>query len=395
MTTALELFNNVMNFEPAERTLNWELGYWGETINEWYRQGLPEIKGVPRKIAGAETIGGPGLHWPLHSVDMGLVKDHDVSTYFQMDEGLQLVPYNYWLYPFYEEKIIEDTDEYTEMYDRHGRRVKMVKDNYCVPMYLEHPLKTRDDWEQIKYERFSLDSIQDRYTEDKQIFLEKSKNKTYPLGIYCHPVGFYGSMRFLIGEPEILYLYYDDPDLVKDIADHLCELWLAIAEEMTSEIDFDFACFWEDMSGKQGAIISPDMFRQFMTPYYRRIIDLLSSKGIRNYVVDTDGCVDGLIPLFMEAGVNAMYPFERQAGNDLLKIRKKYPDLRMLGGFDKNTLTQGKDSIDREIAIVMELAKTGGYIPFCDHLVPPIVNWNDYTYFRNTLKDSIMSTKIL
>jgi hypothetical protein len=35
-------FLEVMDFNPEVRSLKWEFGYWGETINNWYEQGLPK-----------------------------------------------------------------------------------------------------------------------------------------------------------------------------------------------------------------------------------------------------------------------------------------------------------------------------------------------------------------
>ena len=198
-----------------------------------------------------------------------------------------------------------------------------------------------------------------------------------------------------MGEQHLFLSYYDNPVLIKDILEHLCNLWLSIAEELTAEIDFDLAYFWEDMSGKNGSLISPKIFEEFMTPYYKRINSFLRSKGINKSLVDTDGNVEGLIPLFNEAGVNIIYPFERQAGNDLFAYRKKYPDLIMMGGFDKNTLYKGKDAIDREFEVIKSLISQGGYIPFCDHLIPPNASWDSFKYYREKLNKIIDSTEII
>ena len=220
-------------------------------------------------------------------------------------------------------------------------------------------------------------------------------NRTFPLGILGAPTGFFGTLRFLVGEQRLFMLYYDDPQLINDILDHLCELWLLMIEELTSKMDFDVACFWEDMSGKQGSLISPATFKEFMTPRYIRIIKFLKNKGINLFVVDTDGKVEELIPLFMETGINMMYPFEQQAGNDLIEIRKKYQNLAILGGFDKNTLAQGKEQIDKELEKMSYLISTGGYIPYADHLIPPNSTWENFKYYRNKLKTIIYNTETL
>lgn len=84
-------------------------------------------------------------------------------------------------------------------------------------------------------------------------------------------------------------LYYDDDELVYDILNYLCEMWILMAEELISKMEFDLACFWEDMAGKQGSLISPQTFREFTTPSYKKIINFLKSKGIKLFLVDTDG----------------------------------------------------------------------------------------------------------
>ena len=393
--TTRDIFKKVINFEPCDRTLDWEFGYWGGALNRWYEEGLPRIKGLPKKVTFGEVVFGPGLHWPEPSFAENLVRDFDVSSYFNFDEGLELVPYNFWIFPMFEKKIISEDETHTEMYDQHGKRIKIMKDDSSLPFFLEWPVKSRKDWEKIKEERFNLDTIDKRYIGDVGSFFEKAKNRAFPIALFSDPVGFFGSIRFLIGEENLFLLYYDNPTLIKDILNHLCNLWISIAEELISKIDFDIACFWEDMSGKNGSLISPATFREFMTPCYKKMTSFLKSNGIKNILVDTDGNVDGLIPLFMEAGLNSMYPFERQADNDPVKIRDNYPELRMWGTFDKNTLYKGKDYIDKELEMMSYLIKKGGFIPFADHLVPPNCSWENFKYYRNNLKRIIYSTKVL
>lgn len=393
--TTRDIFAKVINFEPCDRTLDWEFGYWGGALKRWYKEGLPKIEGLSKEVTYGESVFGPGLHWPEPSYDENLIRDFDVSNYFNFDEGLELVPYNYFIFPMFEKKIIYEDETHIELYEQHGKRVKIMKNDSSIPFYLEWPVKSRKDWEKMKEERFNFNTIDKRYIGDASSFFKKAKNRTFPIALFSDPVGFFGSVRFLIGEENLFLLYYDDPKLIKDILNHLCELWILIAEELISKIDFDMACFWEDMSGKNGPLISPSTFREFMTPCYKRVTDFLKSNGIKNSLVDSDGNVNKLIPLLMEAGVNEMYPFERQAGNDPVKIRNKYPELRIWGGFDKNTLYKGKEYIDKELEMIPYLIKKGGYIPFADHLVPPNCSWENFKYYRNRLKEIIYSTKVL
>lgn len=393
---ARELFLKVMGFESAGRTLNWEFAYWGGTLLRWYKEGLPKISGLPKDIKYGEGIRGPGsaVGSPNWGGEMS-TWDHDVANYFRFDEGFRLLPYNSWVFPLFEKKIINEDDRFTELWDTDGIKKRVAKDDSCMPFWLEYPVKNYNDWERIKEERFNLNSIDERWIASKDDFVKETKNRTFPLLIFDPPVGFFGSLRELIGDERLFMLYYDEPGLLKDMLEHLCNFWLAIAEELTSHIDFDMASFWEDMSGKQGSLIAPKTFREFMTPYYKKLIDFLKLKGLKYFLIDTDGKVDELTPLFLEVGINVMLPFEQQAGNNLIELRKKYPELRMMGGFDKNTLYKGKEFIDKELEKMPYLISKGGYIPFADHDIPPNSSWENFKYYRNKLQNIIFSTKIL
>ena len=385
---ARDRFSEVMGFNTKVHSMNWEFGYWGGTLNRWYREGLPKLYGLPRDVTHGEGLCGPGLHWPMPSSKEDLLRDRDVSVHFDFDEGITLVPYNYWIYPQFEKRIIHEDESTIELFDIDGIRKLSMKDSPATH-FIQWPVNDEKDWEKIKEERFSNKTLGQRYLCDKSQFQQEMKSRTYPLGLLSDPVGFFGSLRWLIGDFDLLLFYYDKPKLLRAMADYLCDFWIQICEEMLSLASFDCVFFWEDMSGKQGSLISPRTFEEFMAPYYRRMIAFLRDKGISNFVVDTDGNVSELIPLFIETGVTGMYPFEVQAGNDIIEIRKRYPKLQMFGGINKNILATDEKSIDRELRKVAKMMKLGGYFPFADHLIPPDVSWQNFTYYRRKLKEMI------
>jgi len=390
-----ELFMDILNFKSCKRTIKWEFGYWGGTLKRWYSEGLPVLRELNKNITYGETIAGAGFAYGGLTTGLRPERDFDVANYFKFDEGFEIVPFDYWLYPNFESKLIFENENYKEFYDIDGIRKKILKDDSSMPFMIEFPVKNYNDWVKVKEEKFNLDNISSRFPKYINNFLEKAKNRTFPLGLFYYPIGFFGSLRYLIGEEKLFLMYYDNPLLIKDIANHLCNLWIEIAEELITKIDIDIIVFWEDMSGKNGSLISPDTFREFMSPYYKKIIDFFKTKKITKFVVDTDGYVEKLIPLFMEVGINGIFPLEQQAGNDLLKIRGNYPDLVILGGFDKNTLFKGKEYIDKELEKMEFLIKRGGYIPFGDHLIPPNSSWENFKYYREKLNSIIDNVKIL
>ncbi len=193
-----------------------------------------------------------------------------------------------------------------------------------------------------------------------------------------------------MGEERLLFNFYDEPELVRDMMDFLADFWIALWDQALSRVTIDCAHFWEDMAYRTGPLISPATFRAFMMPAYQKVTRFLKDHGVSVILVDSDGNVDQLIPLFLESGLTGMYPFEVQAGNDIVAIREQYPKMHILGGIDKIKISQGKAAIDAELeSKIPFMLKKLGYLPHIDHLVHPGVSWDDFCYYRKRLNEMI------
>ena len=121
--------------------------------------------------------------------------------------------------------------------------------------------------------------------------------------------------------------------------------------------------------------------------HYRRVCEWLRSQGIRHIGLDSDGNIEALIPLWLEAGITHLWPFEVQSGMDVVKVRRQYgKQLGMVGGLDKRVLVHGGETMRREVDRVMPLVEEGGYIPELDHSVPPDVSWANFCEYIEYLK---------
>lgn len=130
--------------------------------------------------------------------------------------------------------------------------------------------------------------------------------------------------------------------------------------------------------------------REFMVPRYKRITGAIRSAGHDIIMLDSDGDVRELIPLWLESGINGVFPMEQAAGNDVHFYRKEYGrDLLMSGGVDKRTLTQGERAIDEELGKKVALAFEGGYVPTVDHSIPPDVSFRSFMYYWNRKKERL------
>jgi uroporphyrinogen decarboxylase len=297
-------------------------------------------------------------------------------------------------YPYYEEKIIEDRGEHELAQDKWGRHVLFFKNRRSgfMPEYVDHPVKDMKTWvENCKWrmDPFSngrLELVDQRIEEAKEAAAEGKM-------IILNTVGAYMYLRSLVGPLEILYKFYDEPELIVDCM----ETWFSVVDNIASRfqdhVTVDEFFVGEDICYNHGPLISPDMMREFILPYYKQVLDNVRKRQLDKnrrlyFQVDTDGFCDPTIDVYREIGLDYMSPFEVASGCDVVRTGKEYPDLRIRGGFDKRILATTKDEIDREIDRIMPVMKArGGYIPMCDHGVPEEVSFENYVHFRNRLRE--------
>jgi uroporphyrinogen-III decarboxylase len=71
----------------------------------------------------------------------------------------------------------------------------------------------------------------------------------------------------------------------------------------------------------------------------------------------------------------------------VLALRETFGrDLRMMGGMDKSILAKAPEDIDQEVARLTPLIREGGYIPLCDHHVPPDVSLANFQHYLKALR---------
>jgi uroporphyrinogen decarboxylase len=220
-------------------------------------------------------------------------------------------------------------------------------------------------------------------------FVAGARGRDAPLGIWCG--SFYGWPRSLMGVERISLMFFDDPALIHEMCNHIADFAIEAVAPILQEVPCDFAYIWEDMAGKAGPLCSPAMYRKFMLPPLKRVTDMLHSHGVDIIIVDSDGNNDVLVPLWLEAGVTGLRPFEIAAGCDPMAARRQYgKSLVIQGGIDKRALAQGPEAIEREVlSKVPWLCLQGGYFPQVDHLVPPDVSLANYRCYAALMRKVI------
>lgn len=284
-------------------------------------------------------------------------------------------------------ETIRDEGELIVYRDGRGILMRGRKDGGSMPEFLEYPVRSRMDWESLKCERLQPDDPRRWKDVNWGDFRAQMQRQGTAVQVGTFPYGVFGTPRDLVGVEELLVGFYEDPGWIRAMMDHLTTVWLAVYERVAAEVPIAQIHIWEDMSGRQGSLISPAMVEEFMMPCYDRIAAFARAHGVPVLSVDTDGNCSELVPVMMRHGVNVFLPFEVQAGNDVREYRRHYPELGIIGGLDKRALASGRPAIDVETAKAREMVRHGRYVPGFDHLIPPDVPWDNFRYAAEKIRE--------
>ncbi len=291
-----------------------------------------------------------------------------------------------FVFPYFDTVILEKKDNKTFMRNRWGARELRLDGSELMPLTLEGPVSDEKSWNALK-ERLLFDYK--RFPEGFDAICTHAENSNLPVYAGDLPIGFFGALRELFGFENLLYAFFDMPELIDEILDTLCDLWIGIYRVVLEKVPLDYFFIWEDMCSKNGPLISPDTFRRFLLPRYQRFTDALRKKGCKNFLVDSDGDERLLVPLWIEGGVNIIFPWESQFGIDIRDVRREFPEIGLMGGLDKHILEFEKSDMDKELEKIPFMLDMGRYIPCLDHGVTNAVPYYNYLYFYDRLREII------
>ncbi len=351
---------------------------WDLTVRRFAEEGLP--REMVDRILEAATPGSP------------------IERYLQVGRFDAVLDYERWLgfdavrrvafaLPLRGRpvQILEDSAEHTLYRDEGGRVIDRhkwsgveVNDTYAVAR--------PEDWaeteelartEEATY--YTTEAIETAYGP----FREGQVRGEY--SVRLHIEGFYWTPRELMGTQGLSYAFYDAPDLVHRVNRFALSAFEEHLSKVLDVLPADVLYVQEDISGTNGPLISPRMFDEFVAPYYRELVPMVRSRGVRHVMVDTDGDFRQLIPSFLSVGVDGFLPMDVNAGMDIVAVRREYPRLQFIGGFNKLCIADGREPIDREFERLLPVIRQGGYIPGADHQVPPSTSLENYRYYIGRL----------
>ena len=268
-----------------------------------------------------------------------------------------------------------------------GAITRQVIDNditYSMPEFVAYPVRDRRSWEFYK-ERMTPTGIMPPDEMDERC--KRYDHRRQPLKAGAG--GVYGFLRGLVGPETVSLMFYDDPELVHEMVawrlDQTRKYSLPLVERLRPEI----VQMGEDLCYNHGMLLSPDQFHTFCGTYYAEVCDVARACDADLVAIDTDGNAMEFVGVAESYGVNALFPCEVKAGNDLFVLRERHPDFVFFGWLEKEVVNEGNEYlIEREImSKVPPLLEKRGYFPNGDHGIQPWVTFENLCKFMTLLHE--------
>jgi len=363
--TERELYIETVKFNKPDKIPMVTMGPRESTIEVWQKQGLPK-----------------GVDWFVE-----LCHQLKIDYNFPKKEKVEL-GVKFEMMPMFEEKILEHTQGHYILQDWMGNIIEIsdkfdfsyIREarDFVTRKWHKFPVESFADFEMMK-ERYDPES-KNRFPDDFNDVCLKLRERDYLATINIS--GPFWQMREWCGFEPLCILFVDNIGLVEEMISFWSDYITSMLEKILSKIVIDSVHISEDMAYKGSSMISPSMTRKYLMPTWKRWGTIVSNAGVPIYDMDSDGFIDQLIPLWIESGFNLCDPIEVAAGCDIHKYRKMFGrSMAYSGGIDKRCIARGGIDLENEISRIEPVVKGGGYIPGCDHGIPPDISWTNMKHF--------------
>jgi uroporphyrinogen decarboxylase len=382
-STNRERMSAILHYQSYDRIPIMHFGFWRDTLEKWHREGHLTSDEVDPLIKRSHDA--PDGNEYEYAIARKLGFDDNILVY----TGQRGDWYDMPLYPVFEEKVVEHYSDGTyKQINIDGVFILGKEDAYSIPAEIDHTAKDRESWEKeyipkLRWfpERLDMDAINK--------LIEENDTRDRFTAVFCGSL--YGKFRNYWGVVESSYLLADEPELFADCLDAIGNACFEVVKHtLATGVKVDYAHFWEDICYNKGSLVNPKVFREHVGKHYRRIVEECAKYGVDIISVDCDGFIEDLVPVWLDNGINTMFPVEYGAWEyDFETLRKKFgKEVRGLGNINKNVLGHDRAAVNREIERARRLVDLGGFVPCPDHRIPPEADWDLTRYYCDRMKET-------
>lgn len=361
--TIRERFNAIMAFEQVDKIPVWLCEEIAEqAVRKWCME-----EGYPIDMSARSGLPYDGDIWTLTFNDQPPIPSYMPIT-VKVENGNKIY------------------------YDMYGSLVSRPVNNTATPMlyvYIDAPLKDKEDWEKVK-DRFNpLDPrrLPLHFGDEYIDYLNKS-DKPVLAGITWGPARGIKN-GYMFGFDRYMEMLVESPETLMEIFDFWADYCIKFFSQFLPKLKLDAVIIREDGMGyKSSSMISPEMYRKVYKPYVTKFVSFLKENGVKTVGYYSSGNLLPLLDEIMQTGINLIAPIESAAGMDVVELRKRFPTLRLLGGISKDAVMAGKEEIKADIDRKLTLIKQGGYIPAIDDYIMPDMKYENVRYVFDYIKEN-------
>ncbi len=175
--------------------------------------------------------------------------------------------------------------------------------------------------------------------------------------------GIFEMAESLCGYAGLCYLLADDRGLVFDLFERIGQMYEVIYSGMARIPTVGALVISDDLGYKTQTLISPSDIREFVFPWYRRLVRIIHGQNKPCILHSCGNLMAVMDELIDQVGIDAKHSYE-DAILPVSEAKKKYGDrVAVLGGFDVDRLCRSTQEEVREYTrfLVRNLGRTGGY----------------------------------
>jgi 5-methyltetrahydrofolate--homocysteine methyltransferase len=252
-------------------------------------------------------------------------------------------------------------------------------------MIADRSIKNRRDWK----EKVVIPG--EAEIEEKMVFVREYRQAIDRSGTkigFCVLIAAYFQMlyEFVIGLEDTMKLVYEDRDFIEEMLEASANYWVRFCRAAVAN-GVDFIWTADDVAFKTGLFLPPKLMREMWLPKLKRIHEPALAAG-KPIMFHSDGNIDELVPMLLEAGVSCINPMDPY-GVDYRSFKKKWGSLACLSGnIDiEFPLAHGTpEQVDADVKAHMDVLKPGGgYVCGSSHSIVNYIPHENFIAMLNAI----------
>jgi uroporphyrinogen decarboxylase len=169
--------------------------------------------------------------------------------------------------------------------------------------------------------------------------------------------------RDLLGYTNLLMMCLTEPELVEALVIKCVNQSIALLE-IAAELGAEVVMSGDDIADNQRTLISPAVWNRLFMPHFRRWVAAIHDCGL-TYWKHTDGNIQGVLDMLVDAGIDGIDPIDPIAGMDLATVKRDWGDrIAIKGNVDcASVLVDGtpEDVVEAVKTCIRAAGAGGGY----------------------------------